>query len=273
MKRAKGTILLELLIAAVAVVFAVPLYLLVVMSLKSPEDIARSPFSLPVSPYLANYAEAWSQASLGRALLNSIVVTMVSVCLLVLLGALASYVLARRLSRLSNAVYLLFLVGIMVPFQMAVVPLYGLIQDLGLMGTWTAVIVFYTGLLMPFTVFLYTGFLRTLPRDYEEAAFTDGATPWKAFFRVVFPLLRPVTATVAILDALHVWNDFFAPLLFLGGSGQETLPVAIYGFVGQYVSRWNLIFAGLVIAMLPVLVVYFLMQRHMIKGFASGVRG
>ncbi|MGH3662272.1 MAG: carbohydrate ABC transporter permease [Micromonosporaceae bacterium] len=273
MRRSKASVAGEVGFAALAVVFAFPLYLLVAMSLKTPQQAARSPFSAPTTPRLANYTEAWSQASLGVALLNSVVVTAVSVCLLVLLGALASYVLARRLSRLSNAVYLLFLVGIMVPFQMAIIPLYALIQDLGLMGTWTSVTVFYTGLLMPFTVFLYTGFLRAVPRDYEEAALTDGASPRQAFFRVVFPLLRPVTGTVAILDSLYVWNDFFAPLLFLGGSGQETLPVAIYAFVGQYVSQWNLIFAGLVIAMLPVLVIYFLLQRHMIKGFASGIRG
>jgi raffinose/stachyose/melibiose transport system permease protein len=273
MKRGIGLIGLELLLAAAAAVFAFPLYLLVVISLKSPEQTARSPFSLPGVPKLTNYTRAWHGAALGPALLNSVVVTVVSVCLLVLLGSLASYVLARRLTGLSNAVYLLFLVGIMLPFQMAIIPLYRLIQSLGLMGTWTSVIVFYTGLLMPFTVFLYTGFLRAIPLDYEEAALTDGATPRQAFFKIVFPLLRPVTATVAILDALYVWNDFFAPLLFLSGSGQETLPVAIYTFVGQYVSHWNLIFAGLVIAMLPVLIVYFVLQRHMIKGFASGIRG
>jgi raffinose/stachyose/melibiose transport system permease protein len=126
---------------------------------------------------------------------------------------------------------------------------------------------------MPFSIFLYTGFLRALPAEYEEAAAIDGAGPFATFRRVVFPLLRPITGTVAILNVLVVWNDFLTPLLYLSGSGQQTVPVTLYSFVGQYVSQWNLVFAGLVISIAPILIIYFLLQRTVIQGFASGLKG
>ncbi|WP_255271924.1 carbohydrate ABC transporter permease [Actinomadura madurae] len=142
-----------------------------------------------------------------------------------------------------------------------------------LLGTLWSLVLFYSGLQVPFAVFLYAGFLRVLPREYEEAALIDGGGPLQVFWRVVFPLLRPVTGTVVILNAIFVWNDFLTPFLYLSGSDQQTIPVAVYGFIGQYVSQWNLVFAGLVIAVLPILIAYFVMQRHIIKGFAGGLKG
>jgi raffinose/stachyose/melibiose transport system permease protein len=201
------------------------------------------------------------------------VITIASGLLLVLLGSLASFTLARRASRLSYATYLLFLLGLVLPFQLALIPLYQTVRDLHLIGTYWSMIGFYTGLQLPFTIFLYTGFLRSIPRDYEHAAAIDGATQLEAFAQVVFPLLRPVTGTVVILNAIFTWNDFLTPLLYLSGSDRRTIPVAINSFVGQYVTQWQLVFAGLVIAIAPILLVYFLLQRTIIKGFASGLKG
>ena len=126
---------------------------------------------------------------------------------------------------------------------------------------------------MPLTVFLYTGFIRALPRDYEEAARVDGAGILLTFRRVVIPLLRPVTATVAVLTGIIVWNEFFIALIFLSGSHAQTVPVALYSFVGGYVARWNLIFAGLAITIAPILAFYLFAQRHLIRGFTAGVKG
>ncbi len=146
-------------------------------------------------------------------------------------------------------------------------------RDLDLLGTPWALVLFYSGLQVPFTVFLYVGFLRALPRDFEDAALIDGCTPLQGFRFVVLPMLKPVTVTALVLNAVFVWNDFFTPLLYLSGSGQQTVPVAIAGFVGQYVSDWNLIFAALVISIVPILAVYFALQRSIINGFAGGLRG
>jgi raffinose/stachyose/melibiose transport system permease protein len=126
---------------------------------------------------------------------------------------------------------------------------------------------------MPFAIFLYATFMRALPLDFEEAASIDGAGAIRTFRSVVFPLLRPITATVIILTAVFTWNDFLTPLLYLSGSTNQTITVAIYGFVGQYGAQWNLIFAAIIISILPILLAYFLLQRYIVQGFAGGLKG
>jgi raffinose/stachyose/melibiose transport system permease protein len=258
---------------AVAVVFLFPVYALVTLSLKDKHQISASPLALPDPPTLRNFSQAWSAAGLGPALLSSTLITAASVVLLIVLGSSAAYLLARRASRLSYGVYILFLLGIVLPFQLGMIPLYQTFSDLGLIGSYQSVILFYTGIQLPFTVFLYTGFIRALPADYATAALVDGASHLQAFTRIVFPLLRPITGTVLILNAVFIWNDFFTPLLYLGGSDHETVPVRVFAFVGQYVSNYGLVFAGLVLAAIPVIVIFLLLQRYVIKGFASGLKG
>ncbi len=263
---------LEAVMIAVALVFVFPVVILVNIALRAPSD-RSSPLLPPSSPTLDNFARAWNEAHLGGAILNSVVVTVISVLLLVLFSAAAAYPLARVTRRWSKLAYGLFMAGLLLPFQLAMIPLYASIRDLGLVGTVWGLVIFYVGVQMPFSIFLYTQFLRALPRDFEEAALIDGCSPLRGYFSVVFPLLRPVTGTVAILNAIAVWNDFLTPLLYLSGSGNLTIPVALYGFVGNYVQQWNLVFAGLLISSTPVLIVYFLMQRSIIKGFAGGLKG
>lgn len=259
--------------AAAAVVFLFPVYALVTLALKDPRQIAGSPLAPPAPPTLANFRHAWSAAKLGPALVSSAVITAFALVLLVVLGSTAAWFLARRARGLGYGLYVLFLLGIVLPFQLGMIPLFELVDGLGLLGTYQGMVLFYTGVQLPFTVFLYTGFVRALPPDYAHAALIDGCGHRQAFTRVVFPLLRPVTGTVVILNAVFVWNDFFTPLLYLGGSGRETVPVGVFAFVGQYVSDQGLVFAGLVLAALPVLVVFALLQRYVVRGFAGGLKG
>ncbi|MFJ2114713.1 MULTISPECIES: carbohydrate ABC transporter permease [unclassified Streptomyces] len=264
---------LELLMAGVALAFLFPVYALITLALKDPRQIADSPLAPPAPPTLANFGNAWTSASLGPALLHSTVITVTSLLLLIVLGSTGAYYLARRARGLGYGLYLLFLLGIVLPFQLGMIPLYKLVDGLGWLGTYQGMVLFYTGIQLPFTVFLYTGFIRALPVDYAQAALIDGCDHRQAFTRIVFPLLRPVTGTVIILNTVFIWNDFFTPLLYLGGSGKETVPVGVFSFVGQYVSDYGLVFAGLVLAGLPVLVVFLLLQRYVIKGFAGGLKG
>lgn len=268
-----GSYALELVMIAVAVLFLFPVYALITLALKEPRQIADSPLGLPAPPTAHNFTHAWSSASLGPALVNSAVITTLSLLLLVVLGSTGAYFLARRAQGLGYGLYILFLLGIVLPFQLGMIPLYKLVDGLGWLGTYQGMVLFYTGIQLPFTVFLYTGFIRTLPADYAQAALIDGCDHRQAFTRIVFPLLRPITGTVIILNAVFVWNDFFTPLLYLGGSAKETVPVGVFSFVGQYVSDYGLVFAGLVLAALPVLVVFLLLQRYVIKGFAGGLKG
>jgi raffinose/stachyose/melibiose transport system permease protein len=264
---------LELLMIAVALLFLFPVYVLVNLSFKSPQEINEAALGLPSQLQSGNYSKAWEGATLGAAMFNSTIITVVSLVCLIVIGSLASYYLARAKSRLSYGMYILFLLGIVLPFQLALVPLYRFMKDTGLLGSYTSMVLFYTGLQIPFTIFLYTGFLRALPREYGEAALVDGATHLQSFRRVTFPLLRPITGTVVILNAVFVWNDFLTPLIYLGGTPNETLPVVVYQFVGQYVSNWGYIFAAVVVASLPILIAFLLLQRFVIRGFASGLKG
>ncbi|WP_435108554.1 carbohydrate ABC transporter permease [Nocardiopsis synnemataformans] len=264
---------LEAVMIAAALVFAFPVYVLLVQAFRPEDETGASPLVPSATPTLDNFAQAWQQASLGPAIVNSTVVTVASVVLLVVLSSLAAYPLARSTRGWSRAVFALFMLGLLLPFQLALIPLYQTMRDLGLLGNPLALVIYYTGLQMPFSVFLYTGFLRGLDRGYEEAAMMDGAGPVRTFFGVVLPLLRPITGTVVILNVIFVWNDFLTPLLYLSGSGSQTIPVALFGFVGQYVSQWPLVFAGLIIGSVPVLTVYFAMQKRVIQGFAGGLKG
>ncbi|GAA0932011.1 carbohydrate ABC transporter permease [Pseudonocardia zijingensis] len=263
----------ELGMLAVAAAFLFPGYVFLTVALKSPAELARNPLAPPVAPEWSNFGRAWTEGGLGTAMGNSVVVAALSVALLVLTGSLAAYALARRAGRLGYGLYLLFLLGLMIPLQLGMVPLYQLMRDLDLLRTYTSLIIFEVGHQLPLVVFLYTGFLRALPADYEEAARIDGAGTLATFRNVVFPLLRPVTGTVVILTAINVWNDFLTPLLYVGGSAQQTLPVAVFAFRGEFASQWPLIFAGMAIAITPILVVFFLLQKHVVKGFASGIKG
>ncbi|GAA3934952.1 carbohydrate ABC transporter permease [Actinomadura viridis] len=267
------TFLLEIAMIGVAVAFLFPVYALITLSLKDKRGIAEAPLSPPLPPHAGNFSDAWQRASLGSALLNSTVITVASLLVLIAIGSFAAYFLARQATRLGFGLYVLFLLGIVLPFQLGMIPLFKMVDTAGLLGTYQGMVVFYTGIQLPFTIFLYTGFIRALPGDYANAALIDGAGHLRAFTQVVFPLLRPITGTVLILNAVFIWNDFFTPLLYLGGSPRETVPVRIFAFVGQYVSDYGLVFAGLVLAALPILVVFLVLQRYVIKGFASGLKG
>lgn len=262
----------ETMLIATALLFLVPVIGLFNVAFKTVGNTSTAlEFEGPYT--LDNFVVAWTRGRLGSALINSTLITVISVGLVVLCGALAAYFVARRAGRMPRALFYTFLLGIVLPAQLGMIPLYGTMIELGLAGTIWSVIILNIGSNLPFAIFLITTFLRELPPDYEEAAVIDGAGPTGAFFLVVMPLLRPVLGTVAILTAISVWNSFFLPLLYLAGSGFETVPVRLYGFVGQYSSDWPVIFAGLIITVLPILVTFFFLQRAVMTGFSGGVKG
>lgn len=266
------TALREVAMIVITMVFFFPIYILLNVAFKLPNDL--SPVIQPPSrPTIQNMVEAVEQGGLLSAIGNSIYITFFSVLLIVLISSLAAYPLARVATWWSKWTFGVVMAGLLLPMQLALVPLFQQMGSLGLLGTRTSLLIYFAGSQVPFATFLYVMFMRKLSIDYEEAAKLDGAGPVRAFIYVVFPLMRPVTGTVVILNAIAVWNDFLTPLLYLSGSGNETAPVALYQFVGQYVSRWNLVFGGLLLTMVPILVIYFFMQKRIIQGFAGGMKG
>ncbi|WP_150958167.1 carbohydrate ABC transporter permease [Microbacterium testaceum] len=272
-----STLIREIILVLIGIAVLIPFWILLVTAFKSPLEAASSS---AVAPPMVFDASGFVQAVSGSgnrnvlvAMLNSTVITAGSVILLILIGSIAAYTIARRPGRLGNAAYIGFVVGIILPFQLAMLPTYVALRSIGLLGSHVGMILLYTGLLMPLAVFLYTGFARVVPADYEEAASIDGASKFRIFVNIVFPLLAPATGTVAIMTGLIVWNDFFTPLIFLSGSKATTLPVMMYSFVGENATQWNVIFAVVILSMIPILTFYLFAQKKFIQGFAGGMKG
>lgn len=264
---------LELFFVALGAVMLFPVYVLVAVAFKSPTSLAASAVALPSEAYLDNFVTAWVEADIAGALTQTAIITAVSVTALVAVGSSAAYGLVRGGRRLHRVLLILITLGITIPIQLGMVPLYQLMRDLGLLQTPWSVILFSVGSQLPLTVFLYSGFLSVLSTEYEQAAYVDGANALQTFAQIVFPLLRPVTGTVIIVTSIHVWNDFLTPLLYLSGSDAQTLTVAIFSFRGEFATQWGVIFAGILIAIGPVIALFFLLQKYVIKGFASGLKG
>ncbi len=273
----KKTAVREVLVWIVTLLGLVPLYILVVTSLKSDQEaLTTSAIAPPTQIDFSAFVEVLTSTgrnSIPMSILNSVIITAGSIFGLVLVGSVAAYVIARRTRHWTTITYYLVLIAIILPAQLGTVPLYIGARSVGLTGNAIGMILLWIGILLPLSVFLYASFFRGLSTEYEEAAVIDGASPTQAFFRVVLPLMSPATGTVAILTGLIVWNDFFNSLIFLGGSTTQTLPVAMYTYVGGLVSAWNKIFAVVIISMIPILAFYMFAQKKFIQGFAGGLKG
>ena len=275
----KRTLVLEIVTILAAILLLAPFWILIMGAFKSGDQIlTTSSFAPPTHPTLSNFTTLLSPSgsqngNIWDGLISSVIITAGSIIALVALGSITAYVLVRSTRAWSNRVYYLFLGAIVLPTQLGTLPLYIGARHLSLVGNPGGMILIYTGFLLPLSVFLYAGFYRRLPRDYEEAANIDGASRFKVFVRVVFPLMAPATGSVAILAGLIVWNDFFSALIFLNGSRWQTLPVVMYNYVGALVSQWNLVFAVVIISMVPILVFYVFTQKRFIQAYAGGLKG
>lgn len=262
----------SVLLAATAILFAAPIYMVLQLSLKSQQEVYTGSILPTLSPTWSNYSRAWQGSvagSMESALLNNLVVTVGSLVPLILMGSLCGYALARRTSKMSQAGYYVCVAALVLPTQLAIIPLYVAFKELNLLGTLLGLIIFQVCTTLPLSVFMYTGFIRALPREYEEAAFVDGTGAMRTFIRVVFPLVRPATGTVAVFGTLVVWNDFFTPLLFLSGTGIQTLPTQLYAYADLQGAEPNVVFASVVIACIPMVVFFAFAQRHLVRGFAN----
>lgn len=260
-----------LFLAVVSVIMLLPIYYLIVTTFKTPAEAVASPLGLPVNFTFDNYIKAIQAMNYGQALGNNLVIAVVSVVALVLLAAMAAYVVARSKRKLYNIMYSIFLVGLIIPFQISIIPLYKIISGMGLMNTHLGVIlvdVFCINL--PLSIFLIRGFINTVPMELEEAAHIDGCGTFQCFWRIIFPLLKPILSTVAILDTLAIWNDFMTPLLFLQSSEKQVLLQQVYRNVGPFSTNWTSFFPMLVMATLPLVIFYFIMQKQIIEGVVAG---
>lgn len=268
--RTAETVALHAFLLGYAVVVAYPLFVMLISAFKTTREIFLRPFALPQAWALTSFAQVWERAHFHVYFRNSVFVTVVSVALILACASMAAYVLARYSFRGSTALRVYFLAGLMVPLRLGVVPLFLLMQRLGLIDTHWALILTYVASGMPFSIFLLTGFFKALPRELEYAARIDGCSDWQIFHRVMLPLVRPALATVAIFNFVPLWNDFFFPLIFIRSPQLKTIPLGMTIFFGQHQINWGLLFSGMVLASLPLLVLYLILSRQFIRGLTAG---
>jgi N-acetylglucosamine transport system permease protein len=255
-----------------AVVAVVPLLWALITAFKSDREIFTNPWSLPAEWHFDNFVRAWTTANIGTYFLNSAIVVCSAVVLVMLLGAMVAYVLARYEFPGRNVIYYAFVTGMTFPIFLALVPLFFVVQNVGMLGTYHGLILVYTAYALPFTVFFLTSFFRTLPGALAEAALLDGCSHAGAFFRIMLPLARPGMISVGILNFLGLWNQFLLPLVLMPDNDRYVLSqgLAVLAANQGYRSDWSALFAGLVIALLPVLAVYVAFQRRIQEGLAVG---
>lgn len=254
-------------------VFFAPVLLSIELSFRSNTQINVAPLAFPHSLTFSDFSTAWTVGSLGRSLVWSAIIDVVSVLWLTIMGQLLAYYIVRRGNRVGALLLLYLLVGLAVPYPSRLLPLYELMLSLHLVGNPLSVMLFQAASLTPLSVLIYRSFLQRMPIEYEDAAYVDGAGHFQVLRHVVMPMLWPSTVAVATLTGILIWNDFFTPLLLVGGSSYATVPVRIYTFVGEYTAQWGDIFAGLTLASIPVIIVFIFLQRHLIEGLGSGLKG
>ena len=202
---------------------------------------------------------------------KNILITIVEILVVAgIISSMAAYAIARMTWKLKNAVYGLFMIGIMIPAQAALLPLFQILDKLGLKGGYLGLIIPYIAGALPMSIMILVGFYRGIPREMEEAAYIDGCNRWQTYWKIVFPLLKPTIATVAIIDAMAFWNDYLLPSLVLGRKELYTLPIATQAFYGTYSTDLGLVLTALLLAMLPILVLYLFLQRYIVEGVTSG---
>jgi raffinose/stachyose/melibiose transport system permease protein len=225
---------------------------------------------MPGYLYLDNFINAWREADLASAFRNNIIVTLLSIALIVIIGSVAAYPLSRRQTGWNKFIYALFVSALIVPPLTILVPLYKYMVDIGGMNTYWGIVLLHVTFNLPMTIFLYTGFISTIPKELDEASMIDGAGRFTLFYRIILPLLKPITATVVILTGVAVWNDYQFSVFFLQNPDQRTFTVALASFFGSYTSQIGWVAAGSLIGALPMVVVYLFLQRYFISGLSSG---
>lgn len=277
----KAVFILEILAFALLLVFFFPFAMVIINSAKSGVEVVLTPLNFPNDwgAFVRNVNEILTRPNIDyfQSFINSIIITVSSLITIGVFSAMAAWVLVRTKTKLSFAIFMFFLAGMVIPFQVVMLPLVRLFQDLrNLTGipfrdTFHGVILAYIGFGAPLSVFLFHGFIKSIPIDIEEAAIIDGCSKPQVFFKIVLPVLKPIFVTLLVLNGMWIWNDYLLPVLLIGlGGSTKTLPLAVANLAGFYDKEWGLILTSVLMAAAPVLILFLFAQKHIIKGMTSG---
>jgi raffinose/stachyose/melibiose transport system permease protein len=267
-RRRVGRIALAIVLWVLTIAIFAPFWMMLVGSVKDVREAAVPSIALPTVWHFENYVTVFQRGGIARALYNSLLITVLSVLLTVLVAAAAALYLARVSNRITRLIYNTFSIGLIAP--LSIIPTIKLMQFLHINNTFASVILLMCAVNVSLAVFLCTGFVKTIPRELDEASAMDGCTSFSLLRRIILPLMLPVVMTAAVIVFMGVWNSFMIPLYFLNNSSKWTLPLTVYNFFGQYSRDWNLVFADLVITSLPVVAFYLAAQRYIISGMTAG---
>lgn len=271
-KKINWPVTVLLIIGCITVFF--PLYMAVIIAFKKPSEMTNDiagALALPDTWSFANFAEAMEVTDFWNSLGNSLLLTIITVVLALIIHSLAGYAIGRSMakSKFYNWVYLYIVSGMFVPFAILMMPLVKQTAQMGIANR-VGVVVLYTVFYMPMNLLLYSGYLKNIPLALEEAAHVDGSTTWSTYWKIIFPVMKPMHATVAVLTAMSTWNDVMTPLVIMSGTGKNTLPLAQLTFQTQFGTNYNLAFASYLLALLPILVFYLICQKQILNGVVNG---
>ena len=256
----KKFFLSDFILVPVCIIFLYPFYYLVINTFKTMQEMSFNPVAFPTQPFLDNYRDIFSQGQIYRAFGNTFLITVCSVLLIVIIGEMAAYPIVFNANKLNNAFMVYLMIGFLVPFQAILLSLFEVMQALHLIDTIYGMILFYCNG-SALTVFLAVGYMRTIPKELTEAAIVDGCSIGRVFFSIVFPLMKPITATSVIFNTMWIWNDFIAPNIFLNSRMKGTVVLEVFRAKGQFSVDWPIF---------PIVIFYLCMQKHIIKGLTAG---
>jgi raffinose/stachyose/melibiose transport system permease protein len=268
----RASLLRKIVIVIVGLMMFVPLYICIINSFKSTEDIIRNPFSPFVDLTFNNIRSVFVNPNMNMFNMykNSFALVIVSLIIILVITPMAGYYIARSSKKRGNLILTIYLAGMMIPPQVMLIPLVKIYSNLGLLGSFTGMYIFYSGAFVSVAVMLFSKYIKSIPYELEESAYIDGANPLMVFWRIIFPLLKPVTARVAIFVGLAIWNDFLLPLYLLGGKGSETVTTGIYKAIGPYSADWGTVFATVFVSAIPMVILFLSMQKHFMGGLTDG---
>ena len=261
--------ILDLVMLPIGLAVFFPFYLIIINTFKTLQDATRNPIGLPKEWILTNYVQVFEETALLRSFGNSLTITFFSVSLVVIIGAMGAYPVVFNANRVTKFAMLYLLAGFMIPFQATLIPLFQLMTGLNLIDKLYGLIALYLNGSV-FVFFLMMGYMRTIPRELSEAAVIDGCTVWGIFWRIIFPLLKPISTTAVIFQTMWIWNDFLAPMLFLNSSSNSTLVLQIYRAKGEFTVHWPMFMTLTVVTLVPIFLFFIFMQKHIVKGIAAG---
>jgi raffinose/stachyose/melibiose transport system permease protein len=262
--------LIQIFLIANTFIMLAPIVIMVFSSFKSTQQIFQQPFALPNFANLINFTKIWTETNFLQYLTNSFVVTGASMALILTLGTMAAYALARYEFWGAGFILMFFLAGLTLPLKLAIIPLFMLMRDLGILNNQLSLIFVYTAMGLPSTVFIMTGFIRTLPNELEDAARMDGASEARIMWAIMLPLVRPAMVIAGIQNVVPIWNDFFFPLVFIQNDRLKTLPQGLTTFMGEYATDFGVLFAGLSLSAAPIIIIYIVLSRQFISGMTAG---